>query len=335
VDRPDRDNARDGVRLPPRPPLLPDGEYLGVIIRVERGRAPWPPRKLRVGEKERRQDWHAYYHIELRRGIAPDKHDALRADAQRRGTVPVVFYACRYTTGRRDDIPFPVLPSSHLYKLLIMTRPGTSIVGDTIPFSSPVGWEVRIRLGTRERDHDGDPLPASMRCSVVRKVLQALPPGTNFQASSQPSPSSNQPSVSSNQPSASSKQRSTVSEEQHSRPIDRISRDFSQTNGNGTPVASDTASHHGRLHEVSRATAPAGPQSEGHAGADADPEELVGGYVAPEELSSDELAARRRRMFGRHAEVSPRGPCRYCGDLKLGRPGEDGRCLRCEGASRQ
>jgi len=50
-------------------------------------------------------------------------------------------------------------------------------------------------------------------------------------------------------------------------------------------------------------------------------------YLAPRPLSAQERKARIGRLG---PEAAPRGPCGRCGDMTFGRPGESGRCPRCE-----
>ncbi len=301
------------VVLAPPPPLLEPGDYEGLIVKVEVGPAPWPARKLRSWETERRRDWHAYYHVQLTRGLTPGCHNSLRTWVEHADRPAVVRYPCRYSTRLRDSKPLPLRESSHLHDLLTLTRPGTSLVGEDIPFEAPVGWLLRVRVVTSTRDRDGDPRPAQLRRSRVAKVLGVVQPPPNR----------------SSQHSAVSKQQAAASEQQLSPPRSMESQALREMNGNGTSAVVAAASDGGRRQAGGRATAPGGLMQAAPPGADAEGE--VGEFIPPAPLSSNEVFRRLRQRFGRHPDISPRGPCQWCGGPTYGRPGEGGWCPRCDG----
>jgi hypothetical protein len=138
---------------------------------------------------------------------------------------PQVYYPCHYSTRKGSNIPLPIRSSaSNLLRLLILTRPGTSMVGEDIPFAQPVGWGVRVRVGHKTWDRYQQPLPDDPRLqpSVIRAVLRAFP-------------------SESLQSAVSSAQWLADREEQHSTPVGTGSRTFT----NGPPVVSSASSRHG------------------------------------------------------------------------------------------
>jgi hypothetical protein len=295
---------------------VPDGEYQGVVVDVQRGPSPWPPRKLaeweRAEGRRRRKDWGCFYHVELVRALKAEQHRQLEQWAALHGRRPILFHACHYYTLEGSTKPLPPARSSNLWRLLVLARPGTSMVGETIPFRAPVGMGCRVRVGTVQKDRDGDRLdPTSpLTYSLVRKVLALWPAG-----SVQQSPDTeHQPAVRDNQ---------------HSQQRDESFRAVAKSTNGGPAV-----SHASRLGIVGRAvavpTAAVDPRFGLSTAAEAE-DLLVGAYVPRAALSEQERKARLAARFGAHDEVAPRGPCTACGDLRFGRPGESGWCPRCDG----
>lgn len=301
------------VRLESDLVRLQDGDYRGLVVSVERGPALWGLRKLARWEqdeqRERRADWHAYYHVRLHEGETPALHGALRDWATANGKLPVVWHACRYACRKGSSTPLPIRSSaSNLFRLLVMTRPGTTMIGQDIDFSSPVGWGLSVRLRTKTIDWQQDPLPESLQRSIISKVLSAFPAPQEWVANSM--------------------QWAVGSREQHSTPIDGRFREV-----NGVPPASLTSSRRGQGEHVGgKTTAVVQDESDRAACTTADDDRgLVAPYVPPPALSEQARSARIRRRFGPHPDLAPRGPCRWCSEPTLGRPGEGGWCARCDG----
>ena len=140
------------IRVELTPVLIAEGDYRGQITKLERGRAPWAPRKLARWEqeehRERRQDWHAYYHVRLQEGCTPATHEALRAWADNHGILPVLVHACRYSCRHGSATPLPIRSqASNLLRLLRLVRPGTTMVGVDIPFDEPLGLGGHLKTG--------------------------------------------------------------------------------------------------------------------------------------------------------------------------------------------
>jgi hypothetical protein len=314
-----------GIKLDaPSVVRLPEGIYLGRIIHLDRAPAPWAPRKLDDWEilagRQKRKDWHAYYHVELHRGEAAQHHRQLEAWAAERGRLPVVSFPCHYTTPANSSKPLPLRSTaSNLMNLLMMTRPGTSMVGEDNPFEQPVGWWVRVRCGRKlERDwtKERDPIPEWRRGLVVRKVLEAL------------SPESNQSAVN-------SALQSVASEQRHSAQVCVLFRaDIKPAHdGQALPVASPvTSSSHG-IGECAGSQATAAVEADPNEG----PSTAAGdgtrpaGYVPPPPVCRESRAARIRRLG---PEAVERGRCEHCGRPKIVRPHENAWCIECEWQSR-
>jgi hypothetical protein len=292
-----------------------DGEYEGIIVRVERGPSPWAPRKLAVWEQElgrkRRQDWAAYYWIDLYRGVTRDIHAALDRWTATNRRRPHVYFPCRYSTLAGSSTPLPIRSSaSHLARLLLLTRPGTTMVGADIPFEAPVGWAVRIRVGQKTFDRYRQPLPNDprFRISVVRAVFNAFP-------------------ADSLQLEVSSAQWAADREQQLSTPVHASYQSVS----NGKPEASRASSRHG-IGEcvVGGTTAVVQDESDQAPSTTADDGSAIGPFQPPAALSEHDRSSRLRQRFGFGAEVAQRGPCRSCAEMTYGRPGETGWCPRCD-----
>lgn len=305
----------DRIRIESRGDRVDDGDYDGIIVRVERGPSPWAPRKLATWEqelgRERRQDWAAYYYVELYRGAAR-KHPCGSwtmgggASAAASGLLPLPLL---HAEGQQRPIGHPLLslesaPLAHPDA----ARHQHGWCGHPVRGPDWVGRSVRV--GHKTRDRYQQPLPDDPRLqpSVIRAVLSAFP-------------------SESLQSAVSSAKWSADREEQLSTPVETASRGFT----NRTPMASLASSRHG-IDEcvIGRTTAVAGDHLDQMASTTADDGGLSSPYVPPAPLSRQERERRIHRMFGGHPEISGRGPCRDCGDMTLGRPGENGRCPRCD-----
>jgi hypothetical protein len=296
------------VRLDAPWPRLPDGDYDGVIVNVQRGPSPWPPRKLSSWEKAegrtRRKDWCAFYHVELCRAASAEHHRHLTEWVAARGRRPIVFHPCHYYTLENSVRPLPPARSSNLWRLLTLARPGTSMVGEDVPFTVPVGLAVHVRLGLTQKDRDRDTVPDEIRYSCVRKVLSVLPAGSL-------------------QVSPSTRQQLPEMYHQHSPPEKEHRRALAES-VNGIL----TTSRASRREIVEQATGVPTGAVEVLNGAFAAPDArtLVAAYVPRPPLSSQERVSRIRALG---PEAMERGPCEHCGRPKVGRPGENSRCVEC------
>jgi hypothetical protein len=308
-------SKNDRIRLEGREPVhLPEGVYEGIITRVERGPAPWPPRRVAEG-KEERKDWHCYYVVELYRAVdSSGNHDQIEAWARMRQRRPEVLFPCRYTTKKNSTIPLPIKSTaSNLHSLLMLTRPGASIFGTDLPFEQPVGWGVRVRCGKKlERDwtQDRDPIPEARRGLVVRKALAAFPAEYLKLA------------VSSVEQTAESKQRLYS---MGNTPSHRLS-----ANGSRTPVAGHTSSRRG-IGECPVGQATAVEEGNPQKGLSSTAGEgLLAKFVPLQPLSQQDLAQRLKQRFGRSwQQVGRSGQCAGCGQRGYAREYEASWCPHC------
>jgi len=175
--RPPQRHRRASATLDTYWPRLPDGEYHGIARRWEQGPAPWPARKLRAGETERRHDWHVYFAVEILAGLTPKTRAAIEEHRRRYDKRnPLVFYSCRFEVGEKSGTPFrPKSSTSKLARLLRIVS-GT-ITATEVPYSMVIGWRFRLRLRTSKSDWQGDLKPSQEWYSVIDKILTAYPPG--------------------------------------------------------------------------------------------------------------------------------------------------------------
>jgi hypothetical protein len=181
-------------------PLLPPGEYHGVVREVQVGPAPFPPRKPRPGESEWRKDWHVYVHVALLSALTDECAAALTDYQRKHGSPPIVFYACRYETRPLEATSLPVRRSSKLHALLLLTEP-TNLT--EVSLDALLGFSLRVRLRNRTDDPHGDRKPQALHHSVIDKILEATAPAGKSSASSE------QTSARSHEPGATSTQQSS------------------------------------------------------------------------------------------------------------------------------
>jgi hypothetical protein len=307
------------TRLQATRPCLADGDYVGLIERVEILRCYWQPRPDEA--RTPRERWTATYLIHLHRGLAAKIHDGLAQLARQTEKPVIVPHYCTFWKSR--DLILPPAHSSDLYRLLALAlsvrRPGASILGTEIDLRQPIGLLAELRLVKTKQDRRGrlrdhDPL----RYSVVDRIHSlAL-------NSAVPTAPPRFPDVVDFVP--------VVAEQADVQ--QRIQNSEHRTPNIGgialykVPVAG-MASRNGT--DDRTVVAPAGAPVVNATGAP-DATRLIDEFVIPPPLSPEERRRRLAERFGHgwQGNVSPAAPCERCGDAQCARDYGQPWCPRCD-----
>lgn len=264
-----------------------------------------------------RREWRLYLHLRLVAGTDARTARVLAGYLVGHEELPKQLLSFRFTTAAGETTPLPLLPSSRLYKAMILLRGGQLLAGHGAQFREFKGryllvfvddaraLDPKIRKSLPPDFRDADAV-----YSCARGVLRVLSIGGE--------PPRHHAPVTENQ----------VPRTTH--------QDLSQED-KGKQVFAEMKL--GELSELAASIGVAPPSVRGKTqggpggGLHPDPQ---GPTPGPTSLvnpngSKRQMAAQIRRIFGKGAEVGPRGPCPRCGERMWGRSGEAGRCLSCDG----
>lgn len=308
---------RDEITLGQLWPLLPDGDYVGVIERYDAARSSFQPKKRRDGQP--RWEWRLFLHIKLIDGTDHRTKSVLaRWLGEYPGLDPRVFLSLRYTTLAGQTTPEPPWMASKLYKALVLLKKKCRLTGERIPFEAFMDCGVKVQVRTVHKDADGDPLPRECRYSVGRKILDLLPRGGVPTSNLEPATKHQEPSTTHQLLRLEEEGNQVITVETFEEVNELLA---ARSNGVESPDRARGLTDQ----PLGRGIAP-DPQG---------PTPSTAGLRISEHPHGSQLdqerARRLKRLFGKGADLARRGPCPRCGEGMYARSGETSRCLWCRG----